>query len=86
MKTFGIKSAMIAAATMSLALSPVVLTSEKAINSDAPQPTRKQKKQRAPNPMSWGRTSNLNRSRHWRYAKTYQDARAISPFPDRPVR
>ncbi|WP_156947322.1 hypothetical protein [Bradyrhizobium sp. WSM3983] len=28
----------------------------------------------------------LNRSRNWRYARTYAEARAKSPFPDRPVR
>lgn len=30
--------------------------------------------------------SKLNRSRHWDYARTYQEARFISPFPHRPVR
>lgn len=30
--------------------------------------------------------SPLNRSRNWPYAETYADARAISPFPSRPVR
>jgi hypothetical protein len=28
----------------------------------------------------------LNRSRRWRPARTYQEARRISPFPERPVR
>lgn len=28
----------------------------------------------------------LNRSRHWRRAASYRQARTISPFPDRPVR
>lgn len=30
--------------------------------------------------------SRLNRSRHWDYARTYQEARFISPYPHRPVR
>lgn len=32
------------------------------------------------------RYSRLNRSRHWDYAETYKEARAMSPFPHRPVR
>lgn len=30
--------------------------------------------------------SRLNRSKHWPHAETYQEARDLSPFPDRPVR
>lgn len=86
MKSFRIGSALIAAAAMGMALTPVTPSTEKAISAEAPKPMQRQKKQRAPNPMSWGRTSNLNRSRKWKYAATYADARAISPFPARPVR
>lgn len=32
-------------------------------------------------PKSW----KLNRSNRWPYASTYADARAQSPYPDRPV-
>lgn len=28
----------------------------------------------------------INRSRKWDYAETYKDARAISPYPQRPIR
>jgi hypothetical protein len=87
MRNIGLRAALIAAAAMGLAAGPsVTITNEKAINSEAPQPARKVKKQKAPQPMAWGRSSTLNRSRHWRYAKTYADARAISPFPERVVR
>lgn len=30
--------------------------------------------------------SRLNRSRHWDHARTYKEARFISPYPHRPVR
>lgn len=87
MKTIGIRGALIAAAAMGLAVGPsVTITNEKAISSEAPKPIPKPKKQKAPQPMAWGRRSTLNRSRHWRFAKTYEDARAISPFPQRSVR
>lgn len=34
-----------------------------------------------------GRASpGLNRSRHWRYARTYQEARLLSPYPWMSVR
>lgn len=32
------------------------------------------------------RVYRLNRSRYWRPARTYLEARRISPFPERPVR
>ncbi len=32
------------------------------------------------------KTSRLNRSKHWRRAASYKEARAMSPFPERPVR
>ncbi len=32
------------------------------------------------------RRSEINRSDNWPYASTYPEARAISPFPDMPVR
>lgn len=32
------------------------------------------------------RINRLNRSQYWRPARTYQEARRISPFPERPVR
>ena len=32
------------------------------------------------------RLSRLNRSRHWRYAETYKQARTMSPTPWTPVR
>lgn len=47
------------------------------------------KRERAPTPqrVSLNRgASRLNRSRHWDYAATYKDARAISPFPLNPIR
>lgn len=28
----------------------------------------------------------LNRSKKWKPAKTYKEARALSPYPERPVR
>lgn len=28
----------------------------------------------------------LNRSQNWRSARSYKEARALSPYPDRPVR
>jgi hypothetical protein len=43
------------------------------------QPTRKRR-------TAGNGAGRLNRSRHWRPARTYKEARAISPFPDRPVR
>lgn len=36
--------------------------------------------------MQDNRISRLNRSKRWDYAETYKEARAISPFPHRPVR
>lgn len=42
------------------------------------------------NPMARERAprnvGHLNRSRRWRWAGTYAEARALSPFPERPVR
>lgn len=46
-------------------------------------------RKRAPKPIAISaprRETRLNRSRHWDYAETYQDARLISPFPQRVVR
>ncbi len=37
-------------------------------------------------PKAYRRINRLNRSQHWRRAMTYAEARALSPFPDRPVR
>jgi hypothetical protein len=37
-------------------------------------------------PAASRRIYKLNRSQHWRPAKSYQQARMLSPFPDRPVR
>lgn len=34
----------------------------------------------------WRRSSKLNRSSKWDYAETYEEARKLSPFPNRPVR
>lgn len=36
--------------------------------------------------LSERRESQLNRSRHWNYAETYKEARAMSPTPWTPVR
>jgi hypothetical protein len=42
---------------------------------------------RATGPVSAYRAySRLNRSRKWRHANTYAEARAMSPYPERPVR
>jgi len=38
-------------------------------------------------PRRWRvRGARLNRSQNWPYAATYKEARAMSPFPNRPVR
>lgn len=37
-------------------------------------------------PKGWRRINRLNRSRRWAFAETYAEARALSPYPNRPVR
>jgi hypothetical protein len=37
-------------------------------------------------PKGYRRINRLNRSQNWARAKSYQHARSISPFPERPVR
>lgn len=37
-------------------------------------------------PSGYRRISRPNRSRKWRSARTYAEARAMSPYPERPVR
>lgn len=39
-----------------------------------------------PKPKSHRTINTLNRSRKWKRANSYKHARAISPYPDRPVR
>lgn len=38
--------------------------------------------------LTWAKTreTRLNRSRHWKHADTYEQARADSAYSDRPVR
>ncbi len=69
-----------AAAALSIGgLGPNVMTSNVDPKEQPRRPAPKPRKSRLPSPR-------LNRSRNWRYARSYAEARAMSPFPDRPVR
>ncbi len=71
----------LAAAAAAMAIAPAAII-EPDRPSQAVQRTSRQRVQ-----VSQHRpVARLNRSRRWPYAETYADARAISPFPNRPVR
>lgn len=80
----------LAAAMAALSLTvPVVSSVEiKAVQALPVGPIRRTKKAKAQPSRAWGRTTNLNRSRHHRFAGTYEDARHLAPAPHhlRPVR
>lgn len=43
--------------------------------------------QAAPEPIvRHHKSQRLNRSNKWPFARTYEEARALSPYPERPVR
>jgi hypothetical protein len=51
------------------------------------EPVRRQRVQTQPEPIyRHPKSPRLNRSNKWPHAKTYAEARAMSPFPERPVR
>lgn len=67
--------------------SGLALTMAAAAAAVAPLMMMKPVENHAPTPRRSTRyLSRLNRSRKWPYARTYQEAREISPFPERPVR
>ena len=70
MRGFGRLAAM-AAASMALAGAPLIGSGY------GPRNTR---------PSGWRTIHHLNRSQKWKRARTYAEARALSPYPDRPVR
>lgn len=76
---------MMAAAAASMMALPGIAIQSVGIGNEVVAPTRPARRQRveiehrAPPPR-------LNRARRWQYASTYENARALSPYPDRPVR
>jgi len=57
-----------------------------AITISAPREVKSEARQRRPPMAIYAPPPRLNRSRHWAYADSYENARRISPFPHRPVR
>jgi hypothetical protein len=70
---------------LSLGASAFVVSDKPAVAPDSPALPRKLQARRPP--VKRERVApRLNRSRRWRYAESYVDARRISPVPDQPVR
>lgn len=88
MQTMRRSSLALIAAALSLGISTVpILTAKPMMQPEAPAVIVKRRRKGKHAGTGWGRSKpGLNRSRHWRYAETYSQARALSPFPDRPVR
>jgi hypothetical protein len=64
-----------------MSVSPVVVLGE-----PMRLPEERKRPQRRPSPAIYRRSADLNRSRKWQYAESYDDARRISPCPHVPVR
>lgn len=77
-RNFGLLAILATALTGNIFSMPVLQATPPAIRSV------RQARRKAP--RGWRRVSRLNRSQHWKFAATYKEARAISPYPDRPVR
>lgn len=72
----------IAAATAAMAT--ITITNEPNIR-PAPR-LKKQRQEHVQVQPYYSKSPGLNRSRHWPPASSYADARAMSPYPNRPVR